>query len=759
MNSGAPRSVAPRIRVSYTIRPEGDPRHRFGVNALCLSTAPQNVELPSSSANQTLYTAGRDGVVRAWDVTQPVDSLASTRTVETCIQSFDGHADWVNDIALCPNHQLLTASSDTSVKLWSCDGELLTPLDWHSDYVKALAVSHTSHHAFSAGLDRLIVKWDLNVAKPSEILSTAVELKGHKDSVYSLAVDHSGSILVSGSTEKIIRVWDARTPASVCKLRGHTDNIKAVALNHDGSLCLSASSDHTIRLWDIRQQRCIATSDCHTSAIWTVAVNADFTKVYSAGRDGSVFVTSLDTFKSEPVLTEQAPVLRLCLDESDHADTKLWVATTDSTVRLWSVAAASTHGTSRASADSSATTAPPPAAPLVTIPGAPAIVKHHILNDRQRILTEDTAGNVVLWSVLQARMEKEFGQVGFDTQLAALHQMISLQSWFSVDSKCGFLTIHLDSSQCFITEVYASDIGLDADPEVRVGLAQLVLTRLFANWLISFNAKKGLSNALEADSTPPPLGEPHSPLLENQGPQFASEQSNGVASSPAADLPSPSAASVKPRDGIVGRLQRMASSSSQTTTPSVEIPSAAVKESQTGESELDRHELEIPDYTTVMLMDMSKAATSSGFPLFRSTCRAMADAWVADALASKMPQWLYDFLTTNTCKRELGRDKMSLAVQPHPQQLPGEPPLPVLPDPAYAKLYAFRILRVRRLAKFVADKLGISIPDGFAPEEVIELTCDNKAIDPNMSIATVKQFVWCQPEDLVLHYRRCPRRS
>lgn len=43
-------------------------------------------------------------------------------------------------------------------------------------------------------------------------------------------------------------------------------------------------------------------------------------------------------------------------------------------------------------------------APKMTIEGAPAIKKYHILNDKRHILTQDSEENVCLYDVLQVRI-------------------------------------------------------------------------------------------------------------------------------------------------------------------------------------------------------------------------------------------------------------------------------------------------------------------------------------------------------------------
>jgi WD repeat-containing protein 48 len=40
--------------------------------------------------------------------------------------------------------------------------------------------------------------------------------------------------------------------------------------------------------------------------------------------------------------------------------------------------------------------------PDFSIEGQNGLIKHHLLNDRRRVLTLDTAGEVMLWDLLQA---------------------------------------------------------------------------------------------------------------------------------------------------------------------------------------------------------------------------------------------------------------------------------------------------------------------------------------------------------------------
>uniref|UniRef100_A0A8C2G693 WD repeat domain 48 n=1 Tax=Cyprinus carpio TaxID=7962 RepID=A0A8C2G693_CYPCA len=90
-----------KVQVSYVIRDEVEKYNRNGVNALQLDPALNR-----------LFTAGRDSIIRIWSVNQ--------HKQDPYIASMEHHTDWVNDIVLCCNGKtLISASSDTTVKVWN----------------------------------------------------------------------------------------------------------------------------------------------------------------------------------------------------------------------------------------------------------------------------------------------------------------------------------------------------------------------------------------------------------------------------------------------------------------------------------------------------------------------------------------------------------------------------------------------------------------------------------------------------------------
>ncbi|XP_075545424.1 WD repeat-containing protein 48 isoform X1 [Dermacentor variabilis] len=466
-SSGGGHTPRKKVQVSYVIRDVVERQHRSGVNSLQYD--PQL---------NRLYSAGRDSVIRTWN----------TRNLEDpYVQSMEHHTDWVNDIVLCcGGKNLISASSDTTVKVWNAyKGFCMSTLRTHRDYVKALAYAKDRERVASAGLDRVIFLWDVNVLTAltaSNNTVTTSSLTDNKDSIYSLAMNPPGTVIVSGSTEKVIRVWDPRTCQKMPKLKGHTDNVKALVLNREGTQCLSGSSDGTIRLWSLGQQRCVATIRVHDEGVWALQVNESFTTVFSGGRDRKIFMTDLRNPDNRALVCEEtAPVLKMTLSSDTSS---LWVATTDSTVRNWPV----NNRCSQLDDYDTDILVPLNQKPQASIKGNPSIRHYAVLNDKRYVITKDTAGNVAVWDVLHACKVEDLGMADFESEVKKRFKMVFVPNWFSVDLKMGMLCLHLDDPDCFTAWVSTKEAGLGPPegPDPKINLGALVLQALLEHWPPSY---------------------------------------------------------------------------------------------------------------------------------------------------------------------------------------------------------------------------------------------------------------------------------
>ncbi|XP_039029165.1 WD repeat-containing protein 48-like isoform X2 [Hibiscus syriacus] len=493
-------------RLTYVLNDSADTKHCAGINCLAL--------LKSSTYDgfDYLFTGSRDGTLKRW---------ALGENTATCSATFESHVDWVNDTVIAGDSTLVSCSSDTTLKTWNClsYGTSTRTFRQHSDYVTCLANAEKNANVVaSGGLGGEVFVWDIEaaitpVSKSSDVVENdcsngingsknslqmsslrtigssngigthttqchgyvPIAAKGHKESVYALAMNHNGSLLVSGGTEKVVRVWDPRTGSKNMKLRGHTDNIRALLMDSTGRYCLSGSSDSMIRLWDLGQQRCVHSYAVHTDSVWALASTPTFSHVYSGGRDLSLYLTDLSTRESLLLCIKEQPILQLALH-----DDNIWVATTDSSVSRWPaegrnpqnvfqrggsfLAGNLSFSRARVSLEGS-TPASAYKEPNFNIPGTPAIVQHEILNNRRHVLTKDAAGSVKLWEITRGVAIEDYGQVSFDEKKEELFEMVIIPAWFTVDTRLGSLSVHLDTPQCFTAEMYSADLNISGKPE------------------------------------------------------------------------------------------------------------------------------------------------------------------------------------------------------------------------------------------------------------------------------------------------------
>ncbi|EFJ15001.1 hypothetical protein SELMODRAFT_180574 [Selaginella moellendorffii] len=722
-NAANPSRPRKERRLTYVFTDADDSTHSSGVNCVKVSSSSD-----LSDGKRSLFSGSRDGTLKRWEVDEEV---------ATCCTTFESHVDWVNDLVLTGEDTLVSCSSDTTLKTWNAfsNGACTRTFRQHSDYVTSLAAARHTNTVASGGLGCEVFIWDLEAAtapvskarsdgleetrydgmhKSSGNLlhserSTAaitpaqtyapIPAKGHKQSVYALAINDAGTVLVSGGTEKAVRVWDPRSGAKQMKLKGHTDNVRSLLLDPSGRLCLSGSSDSIIRLWDLGQQRCVHSYAVHTDSVWTMASTSSFSHVYSGGKDLSVYLTDLSSRESILLFTEQHPILQMALQDDDW----LWVASTDSSIRKWParerisakalqkansfVAGSLPFSRARAWIDGSAP-APLYTEPSSIIPGTPGIVKHALLNDKRHVLTKDTEDNVKLWEITRGAVVENYGKVSFDDKEKELFEMVSVPTWFTMDTRLGSISIHLDTPQCFSAEMYAVDLHVPgASEETKLNLGQETLRGLFAHWL---------SRRKQKTST---------------------HLANGDALSSLRTL------SDNAHDNTDSQVVFDFSTS---------IPPSIITEGSQGGPWRKK------------VSDLEGVEDEKELPRWCIDC--VAHAQIPPREQSKCSFFLHPY--EGTALQVLTQGKLS----------------------------APKILRIQKVINYVLEKLVLdrplddhasgpqmpgnvydcrpsSRPWQFNPKPAIEILCNQQVLSPDMSLATVRTYIWKKPEDLCLYYR------
>ncbi|KAJ3177508.1 hypothetical protein HDU85_005878 [Gaertneriomyces sp. JEL0708] len=260
------------------------------------------------------------------DTKKPDYSQKHVPKPTTLLRSYNHHNDWVNDIKLCnANQHVLTCSNDRTIYLapTTQPGPAM-PVGHHLDYVKCLAHSQHREYVASAGLDGVLLIWDLRQGNgvpmeriPVGTVEDGVEAEGDEEkrtSVYALACNPAGNVLASGSPDKIVRIWDYNSSKPVVRLTGHSEPIRSLLLSHDGRWVLSASSDATIKLWSLAMpHRPMVTYTHYENSVFSLySHHPDLDTFWAGGRDG--WVTKISRRRMTGV-TEDVGVRRSVDDE------------------------------------------------------------------------------------------------------------------------------------------------------------------------------------------------------------------------------------------------------------------------------------------------------------------------------------------------------------------------------------------------------------------------------------------------------------
>jgi WD40 repeat protein len=250
----------------------------------------------------TLWSAGADGALRAWDAATGARRGA-----------WSEGGPRIAELVALPDGALVTASWDGAIRRWQ--GGVATVIGRHDG--PAIAVTVAGDRLVSGGHDRVVRVWtaaggqllaalDEDVARLAYdpvtarvVVGTArgrlralalttdadeLVLTGHAAGVRALAV--AGGRLISGGSDDAIRAWDLtvrpRRPDP-----GHLMTVVGVDVAADGATAISAGYDHDARRWDLATGRTTAILRGHRDRVWAARFLPDG-RVVTGSADGTL---------------------------------------------------------------------------------------------------------------------------------------------------------------------------------------------------------------------------------------------------------------------------------------------------------------------------------------------------------------------------------------------------------------------------------------------------------------------------------------
>ena len=269
-----------------------------------------------------LATASGDSTVKLWSEQGQL------------IRTLEGHGSVVWDVAISPDGQtLLTGSDDNLVKLWSREGTLLQTLTGHRAGIFDVDFNADGTLFATASGDGTVRLWERD--------GTLRQVIYHRAGVGVRSVDFSpGSLrigdsiipeaIVTASTDGTAQLWGL-DGTLLQTFQGHNSAVFDANFSPDGKTIATASGDQTVKLWDL-EGNLLTTLDGHQGRVWAVTFTPDGTGLASVSEDQTVKLWNRDGRLLRTLAGHRATVRTIAFNPTG---TTIASAGSEYSVKLW----------------------------------------------------------------------------------------------------------------------------------------------------------------------------------------------------------------------------------------------------------------------------------------------------------------------------------------------------------------------------------------------------------------------------------------
>lgn len=305
------------------------------VYASGLMGVPQTISLITNETGEKVVYGDSKGCVvlvlcgaREW----PARDLISTPDHQDYVYLHKEHHDWVTKVEYVPDIGLVTASLDSTIKIYDIYREKVTnTCTHHSKGIHSFVYSRAYSVFASVGLERDVIVWQGNT------LRRVGELRGHTASVTHIALDEKLNQVFTLAMDKVIKVWDLRTHRclqTICDEDWpNTMDAKPHCIMYDNTRRRLVSACQKPYAWVHK----LVTQDRtgHMEPVRGALYNKTFCVLVTADEGGTVCVWNVINGAREGRFSnahENSRLTTICFDKKER---RLVTAANNGSVRMW----------------------------------------------------------------------------------------------------------------------------------------------------------------------------------------------------------------------------------------------------------------------------------------------------------------------------------------------------------------------------------------------------------------------------------------